>query len=176
LIDDFEGASINKLGGRSSTYLKEPSRALTLLVKDQAHQGDGSLMLKYDKRAKGGPYDAGGWCGYYTMVKSGSRYLDASGYESITLWVKGASGDENFVVGVADRHWAEVGDSMKSEPIGKYLPAGKITTEWQRAVIPLEAFFLDHKQTASIAICFEGSLYPGGVGKGTVYLDDLKLE
>jgi hypothetical protein len=176
LIDDFEGALANKLGGRASTYLKEPSRSLALSVKDQAHQGSGSLMLKYDKKARGGPYDAGGWCGWYTLLKTGSRYFDASGYQSFTLWVKGAIGEENFLVGMADRHWDEVGDSMKSEPIGKYLPAGKVTTEWQQAVIPLETFFLDHKQAASIAICFEGSLYPGGVGKGTVYIDDLKLE
>ncbi|MBI1953368.1 MAG: hypothetical protein HYS41_04510 [Candidatus Omnitrophica bacterium] len=176
LIDDFEGASVNKLGGRASTYLKEPSRSLALLVKDPAHQGSGSLMLKYDKKGRGGPYDSGGWCGWYTLLKSGSRYFDASGYRSLTFWVRGAAGDENFLVGMADRHWDEVGDSVKSEPIGKYLPAGKVTAEWQKAVIPVEAFFLDHKQTASVAICFEGTLFPGGVGRGTVYLDDLKLE
>ncbi len=176
LIDDFEAGSLNKLGGRANTYLKEPSRALALLVKDQAHGGAGSLMLRYDKKGKGGPSDSGGWCGWYTLLKSGTRYFDASAFKAITLWVKGASGGEDFMVGVSDRHWDEIGDSVKSEPIGKYLPAGKITPEWQKAAVPLDAFFLDHRQWASIAICFEGSLYPGGVGKGTVYLDDLMLE
>ncbi|MEK7817790.1 MAG: DNA polymerase III subunit alpha, partial [Actinomycetota bacterium] len=31
-----------------------------------------------------------------------------------------------------------MGDSVKSEPIGQYLPAGKITTAWQKATIPLD--------------------------------------
>lgn len=176
LIDDFEAGSANKLGGRSNTYVMEPSRSLALKVSEQPHGGSGALMLKYDKKAKGGPYDSGGWCGYYTLLKVGSRTFDATGYSAITFWVKGATGAENFVVGVSDRHWDEVGDSVKSEPIGKYLPARKLTTEWQKATIPLNTFMVDMKELASIAICFEGSVLPGGAGRGTVYLDDLMLE
>ena len=176
LIDDFEGGSANKLGGMSNAYVMEPSRALALKVKEQHHGGTGALMLKYDKKAKGGPYDSGGWCGYYTLLKTGARYFDAAGFKSITLWVKGETGQENFVVGVADRHWDEVGDSIKSEPIGKYLPQGKLSAEWQKATIPLDAFFVDVHQLASLAICFEGSVLPGGAGKGTVYIDDLMFE
>ncbi|MBI3333025.1 MAG: hypothetical protein HYZ93_02915, partial [Candidatus Omnitrophica bacterium] len=123
LIDDFESGSANKLGGRSNTYVQEPSRALALRVKEQAHAGAGALMLKYDKKGTGGPYDSGGWCGYYTLLNPGKRTFDATPYRAITFWVKGAAGGENFVVGVADQHWDEVGDSVKSEPIGKYLPA-----------------------------------------------------
>ncbi len=176
LIDDFEGGSANKLGGMSNAYVMEPSRTLALKVKEQHHGGSGSLMLKYDKKAKGGPYDSGGWCGYYTLLKTGSRYFDAAAYKAISFWVKGETGQENFVVGVADRHWDEVGDSIKSEPIGKYLAEGKLTTEWQKATIPLDAFFVDHHQLASLAVCFEGSVLPGGAGKGTVYIDDLMFE
>jgi hypothetical protein len=176
LIDDFEGGTANQLGGRSNTYVQEPSRALALRIKEQAHDGTGALILKYDKKAKGGPYDSGGWCGYYTLLKSGTRYLDATPYKTVSLWVKGATGQENFVVGIADRHWDEVGDSVKSEEIGKYLPAGRLTTDWQKATIPMDTFLVDYQQLASLAICFEGSIFPGGAGKGTVYLDDLMLE
>lgn len=174
-IDDFESGS-NKLNGHSNAYVQEPSRALQMRTKDVAHGGTSSLMLKYDKKSKGGPYDGGGWCGYYTQVKSGRQYFDASGYTKLMFWVKGAQGDESFMVGVADRHWDEVGDSVKSEPIGKYLPAGKVTTDWQLATIPLAAFFVDAKELATIAICFEGACFPTGEGKGTIYLDDLTLE
>lgn len=185
VIDDFEAAApVNKLGGNSNTYVMEPSRALALRVKDQApstgsgqaHRGAGALMLKYDKKGTGGPHETGGWCGYYTLLKSGSRYFDVSGYSAVSFWVKGAAGGENFVLGVVDQHWDEVGDSVKSEPIGIYLPAGKLTTEWQKAVIPLDTFLVDMTKLASLAICFEGSVFPNGVGKGTVYLDDLMLE
>ncbi len=175
LVDDFEGA-VNKLGGRSNTYVMEPSRALAVRSKENPHGGSGLLMIKYDKKAKGGPYDSGGWCGYYTMVKTGPRYLDATGYQKITFWVRGAAGGENFVVGLSDRHWEEVGDSVKSEPIGKYLPGGKLTTEWQKATVPLSTFMLDIKELASVAVCFEGSLFPDGNGQGTIYIDDLMLE
>ena len=175
LIDDFETPS-NKLNSRSNIYVQEPSRALQVRTPDQFHGGNGSLMVKYDKKGTGGPYDSGGWCGYYTQVKSGQQYLDASAYTKLTLWVKGAKGDENFVIGVADRHWDEVGDSVKSEQIGKYLPAGQVTTEWQPATVPLATFMVDMKELASVAICFEGACFPSGEGKGTVYIDDLQLE
>ena len=176
LVDDFETGSANKLGGRSNTYVMEPSRALALRVKDQFHAGSGGLMIKYDKKANGGPNDTGGWCGYYTLLKSGTRYFDATSYQAITFWVKGATGEENFVVGVADQHWDEVGDSVKSEPIGKYLAAGKLTTEWQKATIPLNTFMVEQNKLSSLAVCFEGTLFPSGAGRGTVYLDDLALE
>ena len=175
LIDDFEG-SANKLGGRSNTYVQEPSRALALKTKDQFHAGAAGLMIKFDKKAKGGPYDSGGWCGYYTLLKTGSRCFDATPYQAISFWVKGTTGDENFVVGVSDKHWDEVGDSVKSEPIGKYLPSGQLTKEWQKAVIPLSTFMVDLKELASIAVCFEGSVLPGGAGTGTIYIDDLMFE
>lgn len=177
LIDDFSSQGVNRLGLRSSTYIQSPSRALAL----QTQEGEGvggtkALLLKYDKKGEGGPSNEGGWCGYYTLLKSGSRYLDVSGHQVVSFQVRGATGEENFVVGLADRHWDEVGDSVKSEPIGKYLPGGKLTSQWQRASLPLSAFSVDLKELASLAICFEGSLFPGGAGKGTVYLDDLKFE
>ncbi len=176
LVDDFEGGGSNKIGGRSNTYVMAPSRALALSSDREAHGGAKSLMLRYDKKPKGGPYDSGGWCGYYTLLKSGSRFFDGTPYQAVTFWVKGAVGGENFVLGLADRHWEEVGDSVKSEPIGKYLPEGKITTSWQRASVPLDTFMLEMRELASLAVCFEGSVFPGGEGRGTVYLDDLTLE
>ena len=176
LIDDFEAGQTNKLGGRASTYVMAPSRSLALNSDQVAHQGTKSLMLKYDKKPKGGPYDSGGWCGYYTLLKSGPRYFDATDYKAISFWVKGEKGEENFALGIADKHWDEVGDSVKSEPIGKYLKEGKITTGWQKATIPLDTFSVEQKELASLAICFEGSVFPGGEGKGTVYIDELILE
>jgi len=176
VVDDFEDSSPGRVGGRSNTYVMAPSRALAVKVGEGAHAGAKALMLKYDKKEKGGPYDSGGWCGYYILLKTGSSYFDATPYKSLNLWVKGATGEENFCVGLSDRHWDDVGDSVKSEGIGIYLPAGKITTEWQRATVPLSVFMLEHKELASVVVCFEGSLFPGGAGKGTVYLDDLSLE
>jgi hypothetical protein len=176
LIDDFEEAAGNRLGGRSNTYVMAPSRSLALRAESGARVGSKALMLKYDKKDKGGPYDSGGWCGYYTLVKKGARYFDATPYRAITFWVKGEKGGENFVIGLADRRWEEAGDSVKSEPVTKYLASGQVTTEWQKATLPLSEFMLEMKELASIAVCFEGSVFPGGAGKGTVFIDDLMVE
>lgn len=164
----------NALGGRSSVYQRAPSRAMTTLTSEVSQDPEGkSLKLFYDKKGTGGPYGKGGWCGFYTRLKIGEVYFDASRFKTLHVWVKGETGDENFRVGIADRHWDEIGDSVKSEDIGTYLPAGKITTEWQEAVVPLDAFFLDFSELAAIVIAFETEGFPGGEGKGTVYLDEL---
>lgn len=196
LVDNFEGADIirNALGNRANVFLRQPSKAM-VSRRFEIVGGEKTrvLTLRYDKQNAGGPFGTGGWCGYYTLLKtaeavsgSGLRpelpgaaskaYLDAGAYRSITLWVRGERGDENFVVGVADRHWDRIGDSVKSLPIGQYLPAGKVTTDWQKAVIPLEEFYVDLSQLASIAIVFDSDLFPMKGASGTVHLDDIRLE
>ena len=195
LIDDFEGTEIkNKLGNRANVFIKAPSRAM-VSRREETIEGKKShvLMLRYDKKNSGGPFDSGGWCGYYTLLKSPGalvaptpenpspppmeeQYLDAGSYKAITFWVRGEKGDENFVVGLSDRHWDRVGDSVKSQEIGKYLPAGKVTAQWQKATIPLEEYFLDVSQIASTSIVFEGDLFPSVGHAGIIYLDDFVLE
>lgn len=184
LIDSFEGSEINNLlGGRANVYVKAPSRVMVSRAPGR-NGSDQGLLIKYDKANEGGPYGQGGWCGYYTLLKNDradettgeTKYFDARGYTSISFWVRGQNGDENFMVGLADRHWDLVGDSLKSEEIGNYLPQGQITTEWQKATIPLDVFFLDYAKLSSVAIAFEGDAFPEGKGSGVVYIDDIMFE
>ncbi len=177
LIDNFDKQG-NVFGGRSSTYVKEPS-AVRARRNNKVFRGErgSSLELKYKKVTEGGPYGKGGWCGYYSVIKSGPReYFDASGYTYLTFWVKGKKGGENFKVGLADQVWEQREDSMKSEQIGEYLPAGKVTTEWQKAKIPLEDFWVETTKLASIAICFEAECFPDEGGRGTVFIEDMQFE
>lgn len=167
----------NELGGATSVYQQAPSRAAIALSSEVAQDTGGkSLKVTYDKKGVGGPYGKGGWCGFYTRLKIQESLFNASSYKTLHFWVKGEKGDENFRVGIADRHWDELGDSVKSEDIGKYLPSGKMTTEWQRASVPLETFFIDFAELAAIAICFETDCFPEGAGTGTVYIDEMVLE
>lgn len=167
----------NELGGATSVYQQAPSRATIALSSEVAQDAGGkSLKVTYDKKGVGGPYGKGGWCGFYTRLKAQETYFNASPYKTIHFWVRGEKGDENFRVGIADRHWDDIGDSVKSEDIGKYLPAGKVTTEWQRASIPLEEFFIDFSELAAVAICFETECFPDGAGAGTIYIDEMVLE
>ncbi|MBI3614983.1 MAG: hypothetical protein HY211_00525 [Candidatus Omnitrophica bacterium] len=195
VVDDFEGGEVkNQLGNRANVFIKAPSKAMVSRREDLIEgKKTNVLMLRYEKKNSGGPYDSGGWCGYYTLLKSPGalraptpdnpnpepveeQYLDASGYKAITFWIRGEKGDENFVVGLSDRHWDRVGDSVKSQEIGKYLQAGKLTTQWQRATIPLDEYFVDLTQVASISIVFEGDLFPPSGHAGTVYIDNITLE
>lgn len=195
MVDDFNSGEIkNLLGNRSNVFIKAPSKAM-VSFREETVGGKKTqvLMVRYDKRNSGGPFDSGGWCGYYTLLKSPAalvapteenpnpeplpeQYMDGSSYKAIVFWVRGEKGDENFVVGLSDRHWDKIGDSVKSEEIGKYLPSGKLTTDWQKAVIPLDEFFLDYSQLASVAIVFEGDLFPETGHAGVIYIDDLALE
>ena len=177
LIDNFEKQG-NTFGGRSSTYMQEPS-GIAARRTDEIFYGEKgkSLELRYKKAGDGGPYGKGGWCGYYSVIKEGPRkYYDASSYQYLTFYVKGAKGEENFKIGVADETWFQREDSMKSEQISVYLKDKKITTEWQQAKIPLEDFWVDTKKLASIAVCFEAECFPAGQGKGLIYLDNFKFE
>lgn len=195
LVDNFDGEEIkNALGNRSNVFIRAPSKAM---VSRRAETVNGKktqvLIIRYDKRNTGGPFDSGGWCGYYTLLKSpaalvaptadnpapqplSDQYLDGTGHKAITFWTRGEKGDENFVIGLSDRHWDKIGDSVKSEEIGKYLPGGKLTTQWQKAIIPMDEFFLDYTQLASISVVFEGDLFPETGSTGVVYIDDLTLE
>ena len=195
LVDDFNSGEIkNTLGNRTNVFIKAPSKAMVAFREDSLNGKKSMvLMVRYDKRNTGGPFDSGGWCGYYTILKSPAalvaptpdnpnpepmpeQYLDGSKYKFITFWVRGEKGDENFLIGLSDRHWDKIGDSVKSEEIGKYLPSGKLTTGWQQAKIPLDEFFVDYSQLASISFVFEGDLFPETGHSGVIFLDDVALE
>lgn len=176
-IDHMENVSKNDLGGRNSVYIQAPSRS-SFSKAGEYGKGDGNAGLKivYDKKNQGGPRGDGGFCGFYTLVKHGpDGYLDASGYKYLTFWVRGDQGGETFKVGAADKMWEAMDDSVKSQEIGKYLPAGKVTKDWQLAVIPVGDFFVDWKQMHAFSICFETDLFADGAGQGTVFIDELAL-
>lgn len=176
-IDRMDSNARNERGGRNSIYMQAPSRAGFSKASEYGKgEGNSGLKILFDKKNEGGPRGDGGFCGYYTLVKQGrDGYLDASPYKYLTFWVKGEKGGEEFVIGVADKMWEAMDDSVKSQPISAYLPAGKVTTDWQLAVIPLDEWFIDWKFTHAVSICFEGDLYPEGAAQGVVYLDDLAL-
>lgn len=174
LIDD--GTS-NLLGGKSNVYQKLPSNAKYRRgERERNGKEEKVLMIKYEKLMSGGPFGQGGWCGYYTLLATDSETYDATQFSKLTFWVKAKTGAENFMVGLADAEWAKKGDSVKSEAIGKYLPSGKLTTDWQKAEIPLSVYSLDYQNLFSIAFCFESSLFDETGSTGVIYIDDITLE
>ncbi len=165
LLDNFDHATaVNLLGRKTNSYKSLPSVIRSAWVKD-VHYGEKgrSLKLSYDKKA-------GGWCGYYTLLNQiDGAYYDLSGYKSVSFMVKGENGGENFELGMADKNWLTIGDSLKAGQVVKYLPKG-VTTEWQEVVIPLSDFgMLDLKEMGSFVLNFNVK------GKGAVYIDDIKF-
>lgn len=182
LIDDFdEPSKFNKLGLITNVYMMPPSRAMITFAKVERNGQDSiALKIRYKRATEGGPYDKGGWCGYYTTLKeqsnAGTRYFNAKKYDYITFWVRGEEGGENFVLGVADRHWDIAGDSLKSREVINFVPEKRITKKWQKAKVPLKEFLLDIGKLSSIAVCFEPECFPEGNAEGYVYIDDIALE
>lgn len=174
-IDGFE-QEMNSLEGRSGAYQQAPSKVMSARTTEVSHGGARCLKLRYEKKGLGGPFDSGGWCGYWTMLKSPTRYFDARAFSKLVLWVRGQDGGEIFRIGLADANWDKLQDSVKSDDIAQYLPAGRVTTDWQKAEIPLGAWALDFAQLASLAICFESDCYSNGEQSGIVYIDDVQLQ
>ncbi|MCD6460324.1 hypothetical protein J7L67_06615 [bacterium] len=182
LIDDFESASkFNLLKGITNVYMMPPARVMLSTVQDEREgKPTNVLRLKFSRRSDGGPYGKGGWCGYYSSIKTisklGAKYFDASNYEYLTFWVKGETGNENFIIGLADKHWDKAGDSIKSNEVISYLDEEQITNKWQKAKIPLSDFLIDISKLSSLAICFEAQCFPEGDAEGVVYIDDIAFE
>lgn len=177
LVVDNMSKMKNNLGGRCAVYQRDPSKAAFSKV-DMERNGkaDKVLKIRFDKKNVGGPDGTGGWCGYYTIVKKGSTYLDVSKYKTLTFWVKGEKGDEKFKLGAADQSQEAMDDSAKSDDVSGYLPKKKITRDWQKAVIPLESVFIEWTMLASLSINFEADLYDDGAAKGTIFIDDIQFE
>lgn len=164
LLDDFDYSDLNLLGRKTNAYKKLPSVCRFKRVEEVRYGQKGrSLRLTYDKRATG-------WCGYYTLLNQiDGEYYDLRPYESVSFMVKGKNGGEKFELGMADKNWLIIGDSLKAGSIEKYLPGG-VTTEWQEVIIPLADFgLLDFSKMGSFVINFNEKQ------EGTIYIDDLKF-
>ena len=164
LLDNFDHNDLNLLGRKTNTYKKLPSVCqFSRVLEERWGEKGRSLQLTYCKEGTG-------WCGYYTLLNQiDGEYFDLSWYDKVSFRVKGAKGKETFEIGMADRNWLTIGDSVKAGPIEKYLPAG-VTTEWQEVVVPLEDFgLLDFSQMGSLVINFYKKQ------EGILYVDDLKF-
>ncbi len=164
LLDDFDHSDLNLLGRKANAYKRLPSVCRFSRVAGPRRGEKGrSLRLDFDKRATG-------WCGYYTLLNQiDGGYYDLSPYKKVTFWVKGGRGGESFEIGMADKSWLTIGDSVKAGTIEKYLASG-VTTEWQEVVIPLADFGrLDWTQMGSFVINFHRP------GSGAIFLEDLRL-
>jgi len=163
-LDDFNYSYLNLLGRKTGTYKKLPSLCKNELDPNVFYGESGkSMRLDYNK---GGT----GWSGYYSLLNQvDGEWFDLSEFDKVSFMVKGKKGGEEFELGLADRNWVIIGDSLKAGSVNKYLPGG-VTTEWQEVVIPLENFgLLDLAEMGSFVINFNVKQ------TGSIWVDDLKF-
>jgi hypothetical protein len=164
LLDNFDAADVNLLGRKTNAYKKLPSVCLFERTPEEHFGPTGrSLKISYKKESTG-------WAGYYTLLNQiDGEYYNLRPYKSVSFMVKGKNGGEKFEIGMADKNWIIIGDSLKAGIIDKYLSEG-VTTEWQEVVIPLEDFgLLDFSEMGSFVLNFSEK------GEGAIYIDDLKF-
>jgi len=156
----------NALGGGYNHFAATPSSASVHFPPD-IYRGEDGRCLKIDYNR-----NHSGYCGVWTHLfderVSGTKpkLLDASGFEVLSFWVRGARGGEDFTIQLADETWLKKEDSSPVGKVSDYLPDG-ITTQWQEVVVPLKDVWVDTAKLGGLTFNFTEP------GEGTIYIDDI---
>lgn len=107
---------------------------------------------------------AGSYSGLWTKLEG----ADLSSYDAVSLWVKGASGGEEFLVGLMDSF-----ENESKVPITDYLTGG-VSTTWQKVTIPLSVFTsIQHwDDMENLSITFLNHID----SEGRIYIDNIQFE
>jgi hypothetical protein len=167
LVDDFNSLQ-NRYQGYRNTYQKSPSVAVATRAADArlGHEGLG-MRVTADRKAMG---YCGVWIHFFDVRAHQHNYFDASAFEYLSFWVKGAVGGERFKIKLADDIWIAKEDSVTIGNIREYLPDG-VTNRWQQVKIPLdEKFGVNFQRLGGLTLDFDTP------GRFTVFIDQIELE
>ena len=134
LVTDPHSEGVNFLGGSSSFFAGNGAAAS--LGHTVSNNRVAAVAVSYTK-------GSGGYCGLWMHLFNSAaprelrRYLDATSYRSLLFAIRGTSGTERVRLKIADQVWNDREDAMTIGECGQYVPAGKITTTWQTARVPL---------------------------------------
>jgi RHS repeat-associated protein len=133
-------------------------------------EGSAVIDAGYDTENRYGPTGAGYRISYnvsegnYAFLSSDLMVLNAAGYNTLSLYIKGANGGERPSIYLGD------GTTREYVDIENYAP---VTTSWQKIDIPLEDFVkqgIDISDLRYVQVVFERETVAG-----TVYLDDIQI-
>jgi hypothetical protein len=82
-------------------------------------------------------------------------YLDARAFSTMSFWVRGRVGGERVLLKVADEEWEQREDAVPIGEVSAFLPSGRVDTEWQQAVVPMDRFPERVRQDLLAMITFE---------------------
>lgn len=132
-VADLSGEPLNAFGGAYGVFERRPSRANAEYV---GRVEGRRLQVRYAKKP-------GSFCGLWVQLFDAfagrpERVLcDATGFECLTFWIRGDCGGEKVSLRLADARAEFKGDSYFLADAGSSTPTGKISTVWQRAIVPL---------------------------------------
>ena len=136
VVAELDHGNRNALGGFFNAFFRRPSTGAVTL--GTAPERGGGLELRFDRATEG---FAGAWIHLFDLSapRSERRYLDASGFTHLTLWVRGEAGAEPATLSVQDAALEAREEAAAVGLLGSFVDAGRIGSEWARAVIPLAA-------------------------------------
>ncbi|MDW3649884.1 MAG: T9SS type A sorting domain-containing protein [Bacteroidia bacterium] len=165
-VDDFENFPINQLGAANPPPFvigNSTSLIRSVVIDEEAYGGRGkSLKLEFNVR------DSLGACGQVIPLLNS----DLSAYNYLSFKVKSPNPNLFFQIELQ-----RANDSTSSKiAIGNYLQGGP-TSNWQKVVIPLQAFwnFNDLTDISALVFVFEnvGSNLNNSPFEGEILLDDM---
>jgi hypothetical protein len=137
VVSAFDYGSSNRLGGFFGTFGRGSSTAHATL--DDWDDGRRALTIDFATAASG---TCGAWIQPFDFTRPPAEriFVDVTPLQVVTFWIRGRTGGERVALKAADAAWERREDALPIGDIGSFLPAGRITTGWQQAVVPLSAF------------------------------------
>jgi len=159
IVDGLEDQAIPVSGEDKKIDLKAILDPAVVFVTPQGAK-KGSLKMKFNVN--------GDWISFCVAPSDPWAWstVDISKCDTLMIWVKGGTGTETW------SFKAKAGDAEgKDIKIVNYLPAQKITTEWQQAIIPLKDLIDITKADLTKFASLCGSL--AGEGDCTLFIDNI---
>lgn len=148
VVGRYRDDNENRLGGHFNGFARAPARAVAGI------EGEGEQRALTFTWERAPETFAGFWIHLFETHRTPAErvWFDARGFGWLTFEVRGGEGDEPIRLQAADRDMERKQDSLPVGPLGDFLPAGRVTAEWQRAWVPLSALpaSLDRQRLANV--------------------------
>ena len=169
VIAHYRRSDDNRLGGAFNGFARAPAHAAAAV--DAA---EGALAFTWRRPAE---TFAGFWVHLFetTRPPADRVFCDARRARWLTFEVRGAAGGEPIQLNVSDRDAERRQDSAAVGPLAAFLPAGRLTPEWQRAWVPMTALPASIDPARLAGLIFLVDPAATGPSEGRISVRDLAL-
>ncbi len=155
IVADFARSNRNVLGGYFNTFVRAPS--ITTATVQQSPAGGRALELECSN-------EEGHFCGLwiqlydFDVAPQNRVYLNAVQFSTLSFWISGRAGDEQLLLKIADPEWEAKEAALLIGNVADFLPAGRISREWQQAVVPLDSLPVQVDRSRLALLAFEAAV------------------